>query len=89
VAPDRAALDPERVDQRLVLDRRGEMKPRRQRGDPRRPAIAGAIRDHEPAIRHRRDLRVERIELVAPAAVQDEQRHAARAFGVTPEVTII
>jgi redox-sensitive bicupin YhaK (pirin superfamily) len=80
VTPQRAAGDAHRIEQLLGLDRRGFVEARRQRVDPRRLAVAGAIRDHDPTRRcERGDLRIERIELVAPTAVQDHERRSGGA----------
>jgi len=57
------------------------MELRRQLGDVRGAAIAGAVGYDEPAIELRYRI-VVRIEPVAPATVQDDDRRTASTFSV-------
>jgi len=87
VSPQHAPLDAQHVEELLGLDRGGDVELRRQLSDVWRPAIARAVRDHEPAI-ERRDRVVMRIEAVPPSAVQEHDR---RAFAVSaaPPVSVV
>jgi len=73
VTPEHRAFEMQRVEELLGLDRGSEMEFRRQLGDVRRAAVAGAVGDDEPPI-ELRDRVVVRVEAIPPTAVQKDDR---------------
>jgi hypothetical protein len=83
VSPQDGPIEVERRDHRERLFGGGLVKAGRQRVDRFRAAIAGAVGNHDPmAGRERGDLMVERIRVVAPATVQDDDRRSVPGVAV-------
>src|SRR5690242_11657394 len=83
VAPKDRALDLQGFEPARHLDGGATMKVSRQRVEPPRTAIAAAVGNQDSiVIAERSDLRIEGVDFVAPAAMQEDERMAVTRFAV-------
>src|SRR5947209_16309316 len=83
VAPENRQPEIERVDDGARLERCGLVKARLETLDRRRSSVARTIRDDDSVPRsERRDRPIERIDLISPAAVKEDERCAGTTLAV-------
>src|SRR5262249_6395444 len=83
VPPEDGRTETERIDEPLGLDGGCFMKTGVEGSDGRRSAVAAAIgNENAIAIRQRRDLPIERVDLVAPPAMQEDERRASPELAI-------
>ena len=81
--PDNRAIELQGVDHRERFIGGATVKVGRLPFEPRRPSVAGPVRGDDPIPgRKRRDLSLERIDVIAPTTMKDHDRRAGAGVAV-------